>query len=57
MIETLSTEMSDAVVLTNQANSEDQEAGQEMTSMISGIVEQCSTKIFHVCLLITFVQY
>jgi len=51
MIDTLSTEMSDAVILTNEANSEDQEASQELTSMISGIVQQCSNKIFHVCLL------
>ena len=50
MIDTLSTEMSDAVMLTHEANSEDQEAGQELTSMISGIVQQCSDKIFHVCL-------
>ncbi|CAF4225353.1 unnamed protein product, partial [Adineta steineri] len=47
MIDTLSTEMSDAVMLTHEANSEDQEAGQELTSMISGIVQQCSDKIFH----------
>ncbi|CAF4248416.1 unnamed protein product, partial [Rotaria sordida] len=46
MIDTLSTEMSDAVILTNEANSEDQEASQELTSMISGIVQQCSNKIF-----------
>ncbi|CAF4539945.1 unnamed protein product, partial [Rotaria sp. Silwood2] len=46
MIDTLSTEMSDAVILTNEANREDQEASQELTSMISGIVQQCSNKIF-----------
>ncbi|CAF0754546.1 unnamed protein product [Rotaria sp. Silwood1] len=46
MIDTLSTEMSDAVILTNEANSEDQAASQELTSMISGIVQQCSNKIF-----------
>ncbi len=50
MIDTLSTEMSDAVILTHETNSEDQEASQELTSMISGIVQQCSKKIFHVCL-------
>ncbi len=44
MIDTLSTEMSDAVILTNKANSEDE----ELTSMISGIVQQCSNKIFQV---------
>jgi hypothetical protein len=55
MIDTLSTEMSDAVMLTNEANSEDQEASQELTSMISGIVQQSSNKIFHVCSLITFI--
>jgi hypothetical protein len=49
MIDTLSTEMSDAVMLTSKANSEDEEASQELTSMISGIVQQCSNKIFHVC--------
>ena len=48
MIETLSTEMSEAVILTNKANSEDEEAGQELTNMMSGIVQQCSNKIFHV---------
>jgi hypothetical protein len=48
MIDTLSTEMSDAVILTHKATSEDEEAGQELTSMISGIVQQCSNKIFHV---------
>ncbi|UJR35822.1 hypothetical protein I4U23_028569 [Adineta vaga] len=46
MIETLSTEMSDAVMLTNESNLEDQEAGQELTNMIAGIVQQCSDKIF-----------
>ncbi|CAF4504295.1 unnamed protein product, partial [Rotaria socialis] len=46
MIDTLSTEMSDAVVLNHETNSEDQEASQELTSMISGIVQQCSKKIF-----------
>ena len=53
MIETLSTEMSDAVILTNKANSEDEEASQELTNMISGIVQQCSNKIFQVCLQIS----
>jgi hypothetical protein len=55
MIDTLSTEMSDAVTLTNIANSEDQETGLELTSMISGIVQQCSNKIFHVCSSIMFI--
>jgi hypothetical protein len=48
MIDTLSTEMSDAVMLTNAANSEDQVAEQELTSTRSGIVQQCSDKIFQV---------
>lgn len=48
MIETLATEMSDAVILTNEANSEDHETGLEMTSMLSAIVQQCSHPIFHV---------
>ncbi|CAF1622524.1 unnamed protein product, partial [Adineta ricciae] len=46
MIDTVATEMSDAVMLTNETNSEDQEATQELTNMISGITEQCSDKIF-----------
>ena len=48
MIETLSTEMSEAIILIHQANVEDQETGLELTSMLSGIVQQCSSKIFHV---------
>ena len=48
MIESLSTEMSDAILLTNVADVEDQETGLELTSMISSIVQQCSEKIFRV---------
>ena len=48
MIETLATEMSEAVLLLNEANSEDQETGLELTSMIYGILQQCSGKIFQV---------
>jgi hypothetical protein len=48
MIDTLSTEMSDAVVLTNKADSEDEETGVELVSLLSGIVQQCSSKIFQV---------
>ena len=49
MIDTLSTEMSEAVALTYETNLEDQEASQELTSMMSSIVQQCSKKLFHVC--------
>ncbi len=48
LIDTLSTETSDALIITN----EDYEIGLELTSMISCIVQQCSKKIFHVCLMI-----
>ena len=48
MIDNLSTEMSDAVILIEETNSEDQETSQELSSVIFGIVQQCSTKIFHV---------
>jgi hypothetical protein len=48
MIETLATEMSEAILLLNEANSEDQETGLELTSMLYGILQQCSDKIFQV---------
>ena len=48
MIETLATEMSEAIMLLNEANSEDQETGLELTSMLYGILQQCSDKIFQV---------
>ncbi len=50
MIDTLSTEMSDAVIITSTVSKmEDHQIGLELTSMISCIVQQCSKKIFHVC--------
>ncbi len=52
MIDTLSTEMSDAVVITHDSKMEDHQIGLELTSMISSIVQQCSKKIFHVSLTI-----
>jgi len=51
MIDTLSTEMSDALIITIDSKMEDYQIGLELTSMISCIVQQCSKKIFHVCLM------
>lgn len=51
MIEQFSTEMSDALVITNDAETEDYQIAQELTSMISSIVQQCSKNIFHVGLI------
>jgi hypothetical protein len=50
MIDTLSTEMSDALIITpTNSKMEDHQIGLELTSMITCIVQQCSKKIFHVC--------
>ena len=48
MIDTLSTEMSDAVVVSTKINMEDHVTELALTSMMFGIVQQCSSKIFHV---------
>ncbi|CAF1508572.1 unnamed protein product, partial [Rotaria magnacalcarata] len=46
MIDTLSTEMSDAVVVITKVNLEDHVTELALTSMMFGIVQQCSKKIF-----------
>ncbi|CAF3512541.1 unnamed protein product, partial [Rotaria sordida] len=46
MIDTLSTEMSDAVVVSSKINVEDHVTELALTSMMFGIVQQCSSKIF-----------
>jgi hypothetical protein len=51
MIDTLSTEISDALIITIDSKMEDHQIGLELTSMISCIVQQCSKNIFHVCLI------
>jgi hypothetical protein len=43
--------MSDALIITIDSKMEDYQIGLELTSMISCIVQQCSKKIFHVCLM------
>lgn len=48
MIEQLSTETSDALIVTHQSNADDHKMGLELTSMISSIVQQCSQNIFQV---------
>ena len=48
MIDNLSTEMSDAVVVSSKINVEDHVTELALTSMMFGIVQQCSTKIFNV---------
>ncbi len=48
MIDTLSTEMSDAVVVITKINLEDHVTELALTSMMFGIVQQCSSKIFQV---------
>ncbi len=48
MIDTLSTEMSDAVVVISKINVEDHVTELAFTSMMFGIVQQCSNKIFQV---------
>ncbi|CAF3971108.1 unnamed protein product [Rotaria sp. Silwood2] len=47
MIDTLSTEISDALIITIDSKMEDHQIGLELTSVISCIVQQCSKKIFH----------
>jgi len=51
MIDTLTTEISDASIITIDSKMEDHQIGLELTSMISCIVQQCSKNIFHVCLI------
>ncbi|CAF3500880.1 unnamed protein product, partial [Rotaria sp. Silwood1] len=46
MIDTLSTEMSDAVIVSSKINLEDHVTELALTSMMFGIVQQCSNKIF-----------
>jgi hypothetical protein len=48
MIDTLSTEMSDAVIVISKINLEDHVTELALTSMMFGIVQQCSKKIFQV---------
>jgi hypothetical protein len=48
MIDTLSTEMSDAVIVISKINVEDHVTELALTSMMFGIVQQCSNKIFQV---------
>lgn len=48
MIDTLSAEMSDAVVVSLKGNVEDHVTELALTSMMFGIVQQCSKKIFQV---------
>ncbi len=48
MIDTLSTEMSDAVIVISKINLEDHVTELALTSMMFGIVQQCSNKIFQV---------
>ncbi|CAF3758140.1 unnamed protein product [Rotaria sp. Silwood1] len=48
MIDTLSTEISDALIITIDSKIEDNQIGLELTSVISCIVQQCSKKIFHI---------
>lgn len=52
VIDKLSTEISDAILVTNQENSEDQLFSQILASVTFGITQQCSNKIFQVCSLI-----
>ncbi|CAF4157119.1 unnamed protein product, partial [Rotaria sordida] len=47
MIDILSTEMSDALIVTMDSKIEDHQIGLELTSVISCIVQQCSKRIFH----------
>ncbi|CAF3768327.1 unnamed protein product [Rotaria sp. Silwood1] len=47
MIDTLSTEMSDALIVTMNSKMEDHQIALELTSVISCIVQQCSKRIFH----------
>ena len=56
MIEQLTTEMSDALVVPIDAKADDHEIGLELTTMISSIVEQCSENIFHVNFLFVFLK-
>jgi hypothetical protein len=48
MIDTLSAEMSDAVVVISKINVEDHVTELAFTSMMFGIVQQCSSRIFQV---------
>ncbi|CAF3253224.1 unnamed protein product [Rotaria sp. Silwood2] len=47
MIDTLSTEISDAFIITIDSKMENHQINLELTSVISSIVQQCSKKIFH----------
>ncbi|CAF4197699.1 unnamed protein product [Rotaria sp. Silwood2] len=47
MIDTLSTEMSDALIIPIDSKMENHQIGLELTSVISCIVQQCSKQIFH----------
>ena len=57
MIEQFSTEMSDALVVTNHGKAEDQQIASELTAMISSIVQQCSKNIFHVRSIFAFALF
>ncbi|CAF1560656.1 unnamed protein product [Rotaria magnacalcarata] len=46
MTDALTTEMSDAILITNESKTEDQQIGLELASTISSIVQQCSKPIF-----------
>ena len=48
MIDTLSVDISDVVISTNASKKEYHHIGLELTSVISAICQQCSTKIFQV---------
>lgn len=48
MIDTLSVEISDAVISTNASRKEYHHIGLELTLVVSAICQQCSTKIFQV---------
>lgn len=56
MIDTLSTETSDALLITNDSKMEDYEIYSELTIVISCIVQQCSEEIFQVCLLFSYAR-
>ncbi|CAF4303396.1 unnamed protein product [Rotaria sp. Silwood2] len=48
MIDTLSTEISDALIISIDSKMEDHQIGLELTSVVSCIVQQCSKKTFHI---------
>ena len=50
MIETLSTDMSNVIHTSNEVNNNESTIELELTSIVSSIAQQCSRKIFQVCI-------